>query len=100
MVYNFFDKKTGSRVQMSANGQLAEELHKPVIKKFKKRKIYVKFKDNIWAADLAEMRSLSSKIENVKCVINVFTKYAWVKPLKDKKRYSGSEFFYWNSKWN
>ena len=86
MVYNFFDKKTGSRVQMSANGQVAEELHKPVIKKFKKRKIYVRYKDNIWAADLAEIRSLSSKIENVKCVINVFTKYAWVKHLKDKKR--------------
>ena len=45
----------------------------------------MRFKDNIWAVDLAEMGSLSSKNENVKCVINVFTKYAWVKPLKDKK---------------
>ena len=41
--------------------QLAEELHKPVIKKFKKRKVYARFKDNIWAADLAEMESLSPK---------------------------------------
>ena len=41
--------------------QLVEELHKPVIKKFKKRKVYARFKDNIWAADLAEMESLSSK---------------------------------------
>ena len=41
--------------------QLVEELHKPVIKKFKKRKVYSRFKDNIWAADLAEMESLSSK---------------------------------------
>ena len=45
----------------------------------------MRFRDNIWAVDLAEMGSLSSKNENVKCVINVFTKYAWVKPLKDKK---------------
>ena len=48
----------------------------------------MRFKDNIWAADLAEMGSLSSKNRNVKyllCVIDVFTKYAWVKPLKDKK---------------
>ena len=45
----------------------------------------MRFKDNNWAVDLAEMGSLSSKNENVKCVINVFTKYAWVKPLKDKK---------------
>ena len=48
----------------------------------------MRFKDNIWAADLAEMGSLSSKNRNIKCslcVIDVFTKYAWVKPLKDRK---------------
>ena len=45
--------KTGSGI--SVNEQLAEELHKPVIKKFKGRKVYARFKDNIWAADLAEM---------------------------------------------
>ena len=86
MVYKVFDKKIGLGV--SVNEQLAEELHKPVIKKFKRRKVYARFKDNIWAADLAEMESLSSKNKNVKyllCVIDVFTKYAWVKPLKDKK---------------
>ena len=48
-------------------------------------KIKIKrFKDNIWAADLAEMGSLSSKNQGVKyllCVTDVFTKYAWVKPL-------------------
>ena len=86
MVYNFCDKKTASRVRV--NEQLAEELHKPVIKKFKRTKVYARFKDNIWAADLAEMESLSSKNKNVKyllCVIDIFTKFAWVKPLKDKK---------------
>ena len=94
MVYKFFDNKTRSRVivtskvGVSVNEQIAEELHKPVIKKFKRRKVYARFKDNIWAVDLAEMESLSSKNKNVKyllCVIDVFTKYAWVKPLKDKK---------------
>ena len=41
----------------------------------------------MWAPHLAEMGSLSSKNKNVKClcVIDVFTKYAWVKPLKEKK---------------
>ena len=80
--YQFLDKKTGSGV--SLNEQLAEELHKPVNKKFKRRKVYARFKDNIWAADLAEMGSLSSKNKNVKylaCVVDFFTKYAWVKPL-------------------
>ena len=40
MVYKFFDKKTaGSGVKsMPQNEQLAEELHKPIIKKFKKKK--------------------------------------------------------------
>ena len=43
------------------NEELAQELHKPVIKKFKRRKVYASFNDNIWTADLAEMRSLSSQ---------------------------------------
>ena len=85
MVYKFFDGKTGSGI--SVYEQLAEELHKPVFKKFKRRKGYARFKDNIWTADLAEMESLPTKNKRVKyslCVIDVFTKYALVKPLKDK----------------
>ena len=73
---------------ISVNEQLAEDLHEPVIKKFKRRKVYARFKGNFWAADLAKMGSLSSKNKNVKyllCVIDVFTRYAWVKLLKDKK---------------
>ena len=64
MVYKLFDKKTGlgavetSRAEVSVNEQLAEELHKPVIKKFKRRKVYARFKNNIWAADLAEMLNI------------------------------------------
>ena len=57
-----------------------------MIKKFKRRKVYARFKDNSWAADLAEMGSMSSKNQDVKyllCVIDVFTKYTWIKPLKD-----------------
>ena len=49
----------------------------------------MRFKDNIWAPDLAEMESLSSENKNVKyllCARDIFTKYAWVKPLKDKKK--------------
>ena len=53
MVCKFFDKKAVSGI--SVNEQLAEELHKPILKIFKGRKVYTKFKDNIWAADLAEI---------------------------------------------
>ena len=64
MVYTFFDKKTGSGLSVSE--QLVQELHKPVIKKFKRRNVYARFTDNIWAADLAEMELLSSKNKNIK----------------------------------
>ena len=64
MVYKFFDEKTRSRINV--NEQIAEKLYKPVIKKIKRRKVSARFKDNIWAADLAEMESLSSKNKNVK----------------------------------
>ena len=53
IVQKYFDKKTGSGV--SVNEQLAEDLHKPVTKKIKRRKVCTRFIDNIWAADLAEM---------------------------------------------
>ena len=84
ILYKFFGKKI--RLRATVNEELVEQLHNPVIKKFKRRKIYATFKDNIWAADLAEMGSLSSKNQGVKyllCVVDVFTKYIWVKPLKD-----------------
>ena len=63
------------------NYQLANELHKPVIKKFEKRKVYSSFKDNISGVDLADMQSLSKFNKAFKyllCVIDLFSKYAWV----------------------
>ena len=52
MIDNFFDKKTsGSGIGNEANYQLVNELHKPIIRKFKKRKVYSSFRDNIWGID-------------------------------------------------
>ena len=62
MIYKSFDKKTkGSvvNIPLEFNEQLAEELHKPIIRKFKKRKVYSGFKDNIWVADLADIQLIS-----------------------------------------
>ena len=61
------------------NEQLAEELHKPIIKKSKKRKIYSAFKNYIWAADLADMPLISKFNKGLRfllCVIDIFSKYA------------------------
>ena len=87
MVYKFFDKKsTGSGIASSSI--LADEFHKPIIKKFNKRKVYSQFKDNIWGVDLADMQSLSRKNKGIKyllCAIDLYSKYAFFIPLKDKK---------------
>ena len=59
-----------------------------MIKNFKRKLVYARFKDNIWVADVAEIGWLSSKNQGVEyslCVIDVFTKYVWIKPLKDEK---------------
>ena len=67
---------------------MANELHKPIIRKFKKRKVYSSFRDNIWGVDLADMQWLSKYNRGIKylfCVIDLFSKYAWVLPIKDRK---------------
>ena len=89
MVYKFFDKNSsGSGIINECNYQLANELHKPINKKFKNRKLYSSVKDNIWGVDLAVMQSLSKFNKGFKyllCVIDLFSKYAWVISIKDKK---------------
>ena len=67
MVFKFFDKSSASLADKSTKGskksmpnqQLANELHKPIIRKFKKRKVYSSFKDNIWGVDLTDMQLIS-----------------------------------------
>ena len=94
MVYKFFDKKSkGSGVvnnEIKQNLQLAKELHKQIIRNFKKRTDYTGFTDNIWGTNLADMPSLSQYNKGIKyvlCAIDLSSKYAWVIPIKDKKRY-------------
>ena len=75
---------------------LADELHKPVIKKFNKREVYSQFKDNKWGIDLADMQPLSRKNKGIKyhlCAIDLYSKYAFVVPLKDKKAISITNTF-------
>ena len=90
MVYKFFDKKSsGSGITaIKPNYQLANKLHKLIIRKFKTRKVYSSFRDNIWGVDLADMQSLSKYNKGIKyllCTIDLFSKYAWVIPLKNKR---------------
>ena len=93
MVYKFFDSKvSGSGAKLILeNEQLADELHKPIIRKFEKKKVYSTFKDNIWGVDLADMQLLSKYNKGIRfllCVIDIFSKYTWIVPLKNKKAIS------------
>ena len=68
--------------------QLAEELHKPITRKFTKRRVFSKGVDEIWAADLVEMGKFSEWNKGFKyllMVIDVFSKFGWVEPLQNKK---------------
>ena len=103
IIYKCFDKKSASLPDKSVLGngiandeikqtlQLAKKLHKPIIRKFKKRKVYSEFKDNIWGADLADIQLISKfdkRFRFLLCVIDIFSKYARVVPLKDEKSFS------------
>ena len=86
MVYKFFDSKvaspdkkstaepsalarTGGGFKKPSSSILADELHKPIIRKFNKRKAYSQFKNNIWRVDLADMQSLSRKNKGIKYLL-------------------------------
>ena len=91
MIYKFFDKKSsgsGVNIPLESNEKLAEELHKPIISKFKKKTVYSRYRYNIWGADLADMqliRTFNKGFRLLLCVIDIFSNYTWVIPLKDKK---------------
>ena len=80
MVYKVFDKKSRengvTNNEIKQKLQLAEELHKPIIRNFKKRAVYFGFKDNIWGAYLADMQLISKfnkrfRFKFLLCVIDI-----------------------------
>ena len=91
MFYKFFDKKikrSGIKNEIKENQQLPYGLHEPIIRNFKKRKVYSSFKNNIWGVDLADMQLISKHKKGNRyllCAIDLFSKYAFAVPLKDKK---------------
>ena len=91
MVCKIFDKKSagvGIKNEIKQNDKLVEDMQELIIIKFEKRNVYSLFKDNIWGDDLANMqliRKFNKGIRFLLCVIDIFSKYAWVARLKDKK---------------
>ena len=105
MVHKFFDTKygktsrnavtsaaqTGTKIDsdtVSKNKQFAKKLQKLIIRQFKKRKVYSSFKDKFWGDHHANVQLISKHNKDIRLVFrvnNVFSKYLWVLPLKNKK---------------
>ena len=70
MVYKFLDKKsTGSGIKSMSNKKIADELQQPIISKFKRRRVYSSFKDNIWVVDLADMQLISKYNKGIRFLL-------------------------------
>ena len=79
---------SGIKNENVSNKKLAGELNKLIIRKFNKMKVHSPFIDNIWDVDLADMQLISKFNKGfgfLLCVIDIYSKCAWVIPLKDKK---------------
>ena len=114
MVYNFLDKKStllaGKSISDGAintenisNKKLGEELHKPVIEKSWERKTTLTFyRQYLGFCDFCDMQLMSKFYKGFRfllCVINTFSKYAWVMPLKDKREITITNPFQKKFKW-
>lgn len=87
LVYQIISAKRKLGLGLTWSDNLAEELHKPVKRSFKRRKVYANGVDEIWAMDLIDMQSLSKANNGFKYVlmsIGVFSKFGWAVPLKSK----------------
>ena len=76
--------------------QLADELHKPIKRNFTGRRVLVNHVDEVWCSDLVEMQQFSKWNKGYRyllMVLDVFSKYGWIIPLKDKKGETVSEAF-------
>ena len=80
-----------------SNKELSEKLHKPIIRKLKKRKVHLSFIGNISGADLTDMQLITKFNKRIcfwSCVIDIFSKYAWLIPMTDKKGYYNYHLYY------
>ena len=75
---------------------MADELHKPMKRNFTRRRVIVNGIDKIWCSDLVEMQQFSKWNESYRyllMVLDLFSKYGWIVPLKDKKGETVTEAF-------
>ena len=79
--------KVSDRRVSECTQELAEELHKPNIKKFNKGKVQSPFINSIWGTDLGDIQLISKFNKGFRFLLGVndiYSKYSWVIPVKDK----------------
>ena len=89
-VFNKKSSVSDLKSEIMPTQKLVEELHKPIIRKFEKRKVNSSFKEIIWGADLVDMELIgkfNKRFLFLLCVIDIYSQYTWVVLLKDKERY-------------
>ena len=113
LVYTFSGKRISAmqankfaggavKSKIRPNQEVAEKLLQPIIKIFEKWKVYSSFKNGIWGADLTDTPSISKSSIGFRfllCVIDIYSKYAWVVPLKNKKGITFTNAFQKFFKW-
>ena len=82
--------------ELKLTDQLAEELHRPVVRRFPKRRVVIRGIDEIWAADLVDMKAFAKDNNGFKyllTVLDTFSKFGWIVSLKDKTGKSTADGF-------
>ena len=95
-VKNQFPSVTRKDIQKWAENNLSYSLHKPSRRAFKRNKVYAPEIDCLWEADLAFVQDVAKENDGVNyllVVIDVFLKYVWVRPMKNKTAHSLLEAF-------
>ena len=90
-------QKLGFGFSGSGLEKLANELHKPIIRNFKRRKVnFGNFPNEIWSADLIDLKKLKKYNNGFQYIINIidlYSRYAWSIPIKNKTGKSIVEAF-------
>ena len=96
MAKNQFPSVTRNEIRKWAENSLSYSLHKPSRRTFKRDKVYAPEIDSLWEADLAFVQDVAKENDGVNhllVVIDVLSKYVWVRPMKNKTARSLLEAF-------
>ena len=96
MAKNQFPSVTRKEIRKWAENNLSYSLHKPSRRTFKRNKVNDPEIDSLWEADLAFVQDVAKENDGVNyllVVIDVLSKYVWVRPMKNKTARSLLEAF-------